>query len=574
MTSEATVLQYNKQSPSDVRLRKLAEFLGVRCKTLDASRLDAEFEQTPNHGLCILVSAGTISAWGHDSTKQRTAINRLRQKSRFLFVYGFAPDNNTTSIAASLSDGQISNLRRFDRDDFDYEVACSHPHFTREFSGLSFGPMQSQIDFGFVCSSSSGGLCSLVSIAGLPFLAALEKDGCTTFLLACKDIVDIQEKTDGNIDVASYFSRLLPPAMFLKSVFKNHCWRTRQRFANFIIDDPLLKYTYGYLNYKDLVAMMDKSDFATTIAFIPWNYKRTESAIAKLFRERSERLSLCVHGCDHTNAEFASTDVGALNCKVRIASNRMNAHRDSTGLAHSQVMVFPQGRFSPEALKVLKCNNYLAAVNSSAMPTPAGECDLCVGDFLDLAITRYAGFSLFLRRYPGRLEGFAFDLFFGKPLLVVEHHAYLKDGGRNLVEFIAQLNSFGGLQWKGLNEIFPKTYLEREMSAHTTECRLYVNHHVIDNHDAWDRTFIMSKPHVDDAPIENVFLNDKTADFVIAGNSIEFAVTIPAQTSTKVDIVYKNVFPCNEPQRDFETASRVWVRRILSEFRDNFSLQF
>jgi hypothetical protein len=571
MNSEAILLHSDEPSPIDVRLRQLVELMGITCKTLDALRLDADLDRARGGGLCILASAGAIFRWCHDGLDHRARIDHLRQNTRFLFVYGFAPDRNATSIAASLTDGQISDVQRFDRTDFNYEVASSHRQFTKEFSGLTFGPVSNEIDFGFVCSTTSGEIRPLVSIAGLPFFAFLEKGGCTTFLLACKDIVDIQEETDGSLDAARYFSRLLPAAMFLKSVFKRQCWQSRHRFANFIIDDPPLKHSYGYLNYKDLLLRMDKSNFATTIAFIPWNYRRTQNAVAELFRQRPDRLSLCVHGCDHIHAELATTNVGTLNRRIQVASNRMNAHRVRTGLRHSEVMVFPQGRFSPQALKVLKSNNYLAAINSSATPSiHAVDQPLIVGDFLELAIIRYGGFPLFLRRYPGGLEGFAFDLFFGKPAFVVEHHGYFKDGGSSLVEFIGRLNSLGGLEWTSLNEIMTKSYLERDISPETTLCRIYANRQMIENPSTSERTFILTKSLSGDVPIESVFIGGQRAQFEVVKNLVQFGVKIPAKQSATVNVVYKNQLPCAEGERGIVSASRVWTRRMLSEFRDNF----
>jgi len=104
-------------------------------------------------------------------------------------------------------------------------------------------------------------------------------------------------------------------------------------------------------------------------------------------------------------------------------------------------MVFPQGRFSTAALTALKANNYLAAINSSPSPAYSGAYGALTGaDFLTPAVTRHGGFPIFVRRYPAGLEQFAFDLFFGKPLLAVEHHAYFKDGGARLAEFVSQIN--------------------------------------------------------------------------------------------------------------------------------------
>ena len=62
-----------------------------------------------------------------------------------------------------------------------------------------------------------------------------------------------------------------------------------------------------------------------------------------------------------------------------------------------------------------------------------------IADFLRPAITRYNGFPIFQRRYPRRLFDSAFDLFLGKPALVVEHHEYFRKGCGAMEEFVAGL---------------------------------------------------------------------------------------------------------------------------------------
>jgi hypothetical protein len=233
-------------------------------------------------------------------------------------------------------------------------------------------------------------------------------------------------------------------------------------------------------------------------------------------------------------------------------------------------MVFPQGRFSTGALTALKANNYLAAVNSSPSPAYSSAYGpLTVADFLTPAVTRYGGFPVFVRRYPAGLEQFAFDLFFGKPLLAVEHHAYFKDGGAHLAEFVARINSFKKLQWTGLHDIMKKSYLEREISNEITACRLYTNNHVIENHADRDRTFIVTKFEAGDVPIQHVLVNGVATRFMMIDNVLEFATRIPALSSTVVQVVYRNSLPHAELERGFASRSRVWAHRMLSEFRDN-----
>lgn len=569
MNSEPILVYHIRPRVQDLCLRRLIEFFGLTCRTMDTSNFDAELDRAADHDLCILASAATLDSWHRNIPDQTPALNRLRRKASALFVYGFAPEASSVYLAASLSHGTIQDVRRFTRTDLCYEVSSLQPEITREFSGLSFGRARSATDFGFICSTESRNIVPLVSIERMPFWVVAQENHCKAFLLACSSIADIQEPV-ADIDVTKYFSRLLPAAMFLRSVFGPRCWHTKHRFANFIIDDPPLKRSYGHLNYRDLVSKMDRLRFATTIAFIPWNYRRTENEVTQLFRERPDRLSLCVHGCDHTTAEFLSTDLALLNSKVQLASARMSSLHRQNAVPYSKIMVFPQGRFSTEALTALKSNNYLAALNSSASRAFSGaNGSLTAADFLEPAITQYRGFPVFWRRYPGGLEQFAFDLFFGKPLLVVEHHAYLKDDGARLAEFISRLNSFERLQWSGLQEIMTKSHLEREISNDITACRLHTNQHVIENDGECDRTFIVTKFEPGDVPVKNVLINGQATEFTVSDNVLEFVTRIPAQSSTVVNVVYRNILPHIEPEQGFASRSRVWTRRMLCEFRDN-----
>ena len=68
-----------------------------------------------------------------------------------------------------------------------------------------------------------------------------------------------------------------------------------------IIDDPLLRKDYGFLNFESVLGLMDEYNFHTSIAFIPHNWRRNASGITRMFRERPDRYSICFHGNDHTD---------------------------------------------------------------------------------------------------------------------------------------------------------------------------------------------------------------------------------------------------------------------------------
>src|SRR5262249_21817904 len=195
-----------------------------------------------------------------------------------------------------------------------------------------FGPIRKEIDCCLVLDQHQPGFSNLVSINHLPIFASLKRRNSRLFLLACREIADLTSQTDGSIAAHKYFSRLVPVLMFLRHALRDQTWHNPRRYANFIIDDPLLRKSYGFLNYARLLEAMDTYEFATTIAFIPWNYKRTCASIARLIKARSDRFSVCIHGCDHTASEFACTDVEQLNTQLRLATQRMRAHEQSTGV--------------------------------------------------------------------------------------------------------------------------------------------------------------------------------------------------------------------------------------------------
>ncbi len=204
-------------------------------------------------------------------------------------------------------------------------------------------------------------------------------------------------------------------------------------YVTIIIDDPLLRENYGFLNYRKLLSLMDKHNFNTCIAFIPFNFNRTDKRIATLFRERLDRFSLCVHGCDHTSGEFGSTDINYLDKKIKLATARMIEHEKRTGIPFDKVMVFPQGVFSNEALDVLKANGYLAAVNTE-LP-------------IDGRIS--STFPFFLRYKPEDVTDYVAD-----PLFIVLHHDYFKNGYESLTDFVDELNTRSkNVKWDSLSNI-------------------------------------------------------------------------------------------------------------------------
>jgi hypothetical protein len=369
-----------------------------------------------------------------------------------------------------------------------------------------------------------------------------------------------------------WFSRVVPASMLIKHAFGQYCWQRPHPSATFIVDDPLLTENYGFLNYRRLLEAIGDQPFAATIAFIPFNYRRSEASVLDLFRSQPDRLSLCIHGCDHTGGEFATTDLSTLSAMARLANERMRAQQQATGLGYDQVMVFPQGRFSTASLKALRCNGFVAAVNSSPIPEDSSPgAELTVREWLDVAVTRHHGFPLFVRRYQGELFDFAFDLFFGKPLLIVTHHTDFKNGYRGTADFVAGLNSLDTrLRWGGLRDTLSRAYLRRDISDDMVGIRILTSYHVIRGDATEPKRYVIVKAEPGESvSIERVTIDDRPVDFSVDKGILRVTTDVQPGTSRAVQIDYANTLPVADREVGLRTRLAIQARRRLSEFRDN-----
>lgn len=225
----------------------------------------------------------------------------------------------------------------------------------------------------------------------------------------------------------------------------------KETLACLIIDDPLLKPQYGCLNYKKLLEEMKAHNFFTEIAFIPWNYRRSNPETVRLLSENDDYYALCVHGCNHLGNEFGGGDYKELNKLAATALWRMEQHKRITGLPYDPVIVFPQGRYSSVAMKALKDQGYFAAFNSTLKATDREE--LPSAEYERPQTSAYHDFPLFLRRYPRDKSHFKQDFDSGRPIIVVEHHHAFRDGYGAITDLVDWINNLGNIRWTSLLSI-------------------------------------------------------------------------------------------------------------------------
>jgi hypothetical protein len=562
-------------NPADARLIRLTEALGGQCELLRIEKgatLSLEFieKHVGDKDSCFVVNPAVIRECLQSESFPLSLASYLTSQFSFVLIHNLSLDPFAAGIVSTFSKGSLQSLRPIEEAGLSYEIGSGHKEVSEAFSGLTFGPVNQTNDRVFVENAEARAVQTHISIGGRPFFASIQRERAEVFFLAGANVADLSANVGGR-PLAEYFSQLMPAAMFIRYAFREQCWHPNQHHATLVIDDPLLRKDYGFLNYERLLALMDECNFHTSIAFIPFNYRRNSPGIARMFRERPDRLSICFHGNDHTAAEFASKESGLLNAMLTVAESRMDAHQKETGIRCDHVMVFPQGNFSRDAMAALQAHNFSAAVNSG--PYPRGEeSGLSLSDFMEPAILKYGGFPLFLRKYPREiaLQDIAFNLFFGKPVLIVEHHEIFKDP-QSLTQLVSRINTLAPeIRWSNLQASVENSYLRRWTKDGTLEVRAYTNAGKIENTSKNILRCSVEWPGYGEIPAEKVLLDgapwhdSRTDD---KGTRLFFDVSPGG--SREFSVVYQNNFGLSDANRRVPWKAKAFLRRRLSELRDN-----
>jgi len=559
----------------DARLIGLAEFLGVRCEPL---RLAKEVQQyaeyiekaVPDQNSCLVINPQVMREWVGGDALPADLVSSLVARFPYLLMHALTLDPFVAGMVAAVSGGKLQSVQPIADVGQPYEISSNSKDICGPFAGLSFGPINAANDRLLAVSFDDPTVRTLISIGGRPNMAVVKRDKTEIFFLASEDTADVNAEI-GREPVRNYFSRLMPHAMALRHIFGEECWRPSKQSASIIIDDPLLRRDYGYLNFESLLRLMEEYNFHTTISFIPHNYRRNSARIIRMFRENAHRLSICFHGNDHTEEELASTDTALLNRILGIAEERMKVHEQVTGLHCDRVMVFPQDNYSVEAMEVLKSRNFHAAISS---PNPVGKpLPLRFADLAQPAVLRYGGIPLFVRNFIKEIQSqdIAFNLFFGKPILIGEHHDTFKQPG-SLLEVVQKINSISpGISWSNLESVVDNSTLKRRSPDGTVQVRSYSSNVFIANDSGSVERFSIEW---DDAgqcsPIEHVLRGGTRfpgVEFDDAG--IRVLAELPPGATQIFSVVYRNDHATLE-KPGFMWDTQAFLRRRLSEVRDNY----
>jgi hypothetical protein len=565
MNSNVTLLTSDEGGVVEQNLVKIVEFMGGTVQTVTLTFDGTEGREMLNElipvGGCVIAHAGVLDA-------QSLLILR-RTKARVL-VYGFDPTQRAGELLKALTDDCLIGVEQGDFGEKIRVARCRD--ICGQMSNLVFDARGPSIRFVFKPSLKQGDWTALLSIGRSPFFVSVRDDDRQWMLLAGNEIADLDAAVHPGTSIMESFAGIAPIIMFLRAATPEAFWHNDTPYACFIVDDPLLIRRYGFLVFQNLIELIDQRRFSTSIAFIPWNYLRSQRRVTQMFVIRPGTCSLSVHGCDHTRAEFGTTDSLVLRQKARLALERMTKHRELTGVDFDNVMVFPQGIFSKVAMAALKSAGYLAAINSTPYPIDLEE-PLQLRDLLGAAVTRFSDFPLLTRRYPRHLAELAFDIFLGKPALLVEHHGFFQEGYDALADTVVKLQHIEPrLRWTNPAAICSRTCWKRTNNLGHVQVSFFSDRFVLRNESSYRQRYVFIPQRLADADIAAVNIDGRPLDISRQDeNPIEAGISLDAGELAEIQLETGAPEQVTHSSPLYPTYQfGVFVRRRLSEFRDNY----
>jgi hypothetical protein len=568
-SNPAVLLSDTEGSSPNHQIGKLLSFFGISWRTLTISQFVSD--SAPDN--CRILSSAEIFLRLLEGCNHRPElIPHWHQNIHSIFVFPDGDLQVLEKLVRLLAGDEGAELKNVHLRGEEFVVA-SDSGFCGVMAGIRIPASTANGDSPLVSNIANTDALSLISSTSGSMFLKLQYGRVPVFVSTSTEIIDIDaELATQNFDVREHFSSAVPVVLYIKWALAEFAWHAPETGACLIIDDPVLKPVYGFVNFRDLLLEMKRHNFSTSVAFIPWNWRRSSPKTVSLFRENPEYYSISVHGCDHTRAEFGDGNREFIHGKVREAMARMNRHESHTAIPHDRVMVFPQGVFSREAINTLKHSGFVAAVNNDTISADLPSRRMKIRELWDVAVMSYDNFPIFTRRYPWEgLENFAFDVLLGKPAIAVIHHDYCSDGYKRLVDFINRLNALKcKLEWRSLGEVVRLSCRQRQLSSALIEVEMYGTELRLENCSQQRKRYVLRRRESEPLNIRRVLVEGSAITWNSAEDGINFEIELEPGENKVVEVRFDELLGNGRYPDTVSYRAKAMLRRYLCEIRDNY----
>ena len=559
------------QSDTSRQIEAASTFYGLEVEPVYVRDGEKEGNITAVHDprtVAVVIDADALPVLNRDD------LLRVLAPGASLLIVGVS-DKTEPFLLNEWSSGAIASCKKFSLGETGSRYFFSNANdVNQQLSGISLPVALSQVS-GLVLNNGQRGrtlIDAMHGSIGFPILVQVRTDNHDLFFAA----EAAPFKVPGTVNPyrqQAVFAGLAAPLIVFHYAAGERVWHSPGSYANFTIDDIWLREPYGFVNYKKLLQHAQQHNFHTTVAFIPWNFDRSEPSVVSLFRAHPDRLSICIHGNNHLHQEFgplSSHPLPQQQANIKQALARMERFSQLTNIAYDAVMVFPHSISPVETLGLLKRYNFLATANSLNIPSDAPIPD-DVESALRAVTLQFADFPS-LRRYSAETDipvpQLAIDAFLGNPMLFYAHESFFSSGMGAFDPMADLVNKLQpGTQWKSLGYIARHLYLERLRDDGNYDVAAYSSTIEISNPHPHDAIFFVRKKEDFSVPL-TVLVDGNPHSFQRAGSELTLELPVQGDSTRTITIKYENDLNLAAINIS-HTSARVAAVRLLSDFRDN-----
>ncbi|MEE9572730.1 MAG: hypothetical protein V3W20_06780 [Candidatus Neomarinimicrobiota bacterium] len=165
MIPKATILYSDQLDVVDRNLSKLIKFMGLECEELSVEQFIANQDLLLSEkNLCLLSSKETMVNLMRVFKKNNNSMLALMNKLHSMFIYNFDPSQSSCHVLKLLTEDVVSSISQFEHNNYQYKISDHYKDICGPFTGLSFGPIKRNIDFGFNVECDGDNIVPLISI--------------------------------------------------------------------------------------------------------------------------------------------------------------------------------------------------------------------------------------------------------------------------------------------------------------------------------------------------------------------------------------------------------------------------
>jgi len=601
---DTALLTTSSQGNCNTNFQRLCEYYGLRCKVVDLSTTslidDLLRDESGEYLKAVFIKDCTLDNPSYpDSSDIKILKNAVTIGGISLFIFIEEVTNSSELLLKKLTDNVITGVSYPADLSTEYIISDSFPEITREFTGLELSHPASQNDFAITIRPDSTSNIDIIvsatddSFKMYPVFVRCRKGKGSIFISGTRYTKSLGRTQMKELYNTEHFSEIVPIMMFLRYSCADECWHRETDYANLTIDDPFLVEPYGNLEFKGLLTSMETHNFHTTIAFIPWNYDRSNPEVVKFFLDHPDRYSIAIHGNNHDHYEFYKYNKVPLEEQEKDiieALNRMKKFRKLTGIPYDRIMIFPHGIAPEETLKFLKRYNFVATVNNQDAPLEKTRpksafygIEPAIMDYVNFAVLKrrptqgYRIWSFKKSKSGIEVAPYIFDLFIDKPVLIVAHQDFFFSGIDAFNSTADAINNLAGeVKWTSLGNISKHLYLEKTNDDRSVDVRMYGNKLVLSNKSGSKKLYHIRKKETLNVPISKVTVNGVEANYIVENNTLKVDEVIPLGDSMELEIIYSEEilsivnFPTGFLRNIRKSGVRVWGLRRFSDFRDMY----